>query len=68
MLVPRFLLASYTRCLKINLLNAILQHGSAIISISQLGNWDTDRIHKLPKVTQAVCKTKRPPRPAMSET
>lgn len=63
MLVPRFLLASYTRCLKINLLNAILQHGSAIISISQLGNWDTDRIHKLPKVAQAVCKRKRPPPP-----
>lgn len=39
-----------------NLLNTILQHGSVIISISQLGNWDPDTINNLPKVAQAVYK------------
>lgn len=56
MVVPRFALALYTKCLEINLLNTISQHGNAIISISQLGNWDMDTINNLPKVTQAVHK------------
>lgn len=59
MVFPRFLLASYTRCIKINLLNAILQHASAVISISQLGSWDADRINNLPKVAQAIHKRER---------
>ena len=56
MVVPSFLLAPYTWCLKINLLNAILQHGSAIISISQLGNKDTDTVKTCPKLLRQSTK------------
>lgn len=42
-----------------NILNGVLQHGSTVISISQLGNRDSDTINNLPKITQAVHKKER---------
>lgn len=59
MVFPTFLVASYTRCIKINFLNAILQRESVIISISQLGCLDTDRINNLPKLLQQSTKERK---------